>query len=127
MEISAQPLVHEHGHRRCHRSGKGHSSRRKRAKKIAQRDPFAFNGRQVTGGLSTIRDSAWVMSWNCERQPHFKAQPKDQIVIWITGQEDDRPGDFVKKPMRECTGEEITREWLYHLGVPTEQIPEIDV
>jgi len=93
--------------------------------KIAQRDPFAFNGRQVTGGLSTIRDSAWVMSWNCERQPHFKAQPKDQIVIWITGQQDDRPGDFVKKPMRECTGEEITREWLYHLGVPTEQIPEI--
>ncbi len=93
--------------------------------KITQRDPFAFNGRQVSGGLSTFRDSGWVMSWNCERQPHFKAQPRDQIVVWISGQLDDRPGDFVKKPMRECTGEEITREWLYHLGVPTEQIPEI--
>jgi oleate hydratase len=93
--------------------------------KITQRDPFAFNGRQVSGGLSTFRDSGWVMSWNCERQPHFKAQPRNQIVVWISGQLDDRPGDFVKKPMRECTGEEITREWLYHLGVPTEQIPEI--
>lgn len=93
--------------------------------KITQRDPFAFNGRQVSGGLSTFGDSGWVMSWNCERQPHFKAQPRNQIVVWISGQLDDLPGDFVKKPMRECTGEEITREWLYHLGVPSEQIPEI--
>ena len=34
----------------------------------------------------------------------------------------DVPGDYVKKPMQECTGEEITREWLYHLGVPVEEI-----
>ncbi|MGW4384529.1 oleate hydratase, partial [Kitasatospora sp. NPDC004531] len=34
----------------------------------------------------------------------------------------DVPGDYVKKPMQECTGEEITREWLYHLGVPVDQI-----
>lgn len=27
--------------------------------------------------------------------------------------------------MRECTGKEITEEWLYHLGVPTEQIPDL--
>ena len=32
---------------------------------------------------------------------------------------------YVKKPMRECTGKEITEEWLYHLGVPTDQIPEL--
>lgn len=93
--------------------------------KITQRDPFAFNGRQVTGGISTFRDSGWVMSWNCERQPHFKAQPRDQLVIWITGLRDAQPGDFVKKPMRECTGEEITQEWLFHMGVPSEEIPEI--
>ena len=65
------------------------------------------------------------MSWNCQRQPHFKAQPRDQIVVWISGQLDGEPGDFVKKPMRECTGEEITQEWLYHMGVPTAEIPEI--
>ena len=27
--------------------------------------------------------------------------------------------------MRECTGKEITEEWLYHLGVPVEEIPEL--
>ena len=27
--------------------------------------------------------------------------------------------------MQECTGEEITQEWLYHLGVPPAEIPEL--
>ena len=27
--------------------------------------------------------------------------------------------------MRDCTGREITEEWLYHIGVPVEQIPEL--
>lgn len=27
--------------------------------------------------------------------------------------------------MKECTGEEITAEWLYHLGVPVEEIDEL--
>ena len=27
--------------------------------------------------------------------------------------------------MRECTGQEICEEWLYHLGVPVEEIPEL--
>ena len=35
------------------------------------------------------------------------------------------PGDYVKKPMRACTGKEITEEWLYHLGVPVDEIPEL--
>lgn len=37
----------------------------------------------------------------------------------------DRPGNFVKKSMRECTGKEICEEWLYHLGVPEDQIEEM--
>ena len=37
----------------------------------------------------------------------------------------DVPGDYVKKPMRQCTGREITMEWLYHMGVPEEEIPEL--
>ena len=31
----------------------------------------------------------------------------------------------MKKPMRECTGKEICMEWLYHLGVPEEQIEDL--
>ena len=27
--------------------------------------------------------------------------------------------------MKECTGKEITAEWLYHLGVPVEEIDEL--
>jgi len=92
-------------------------------RKIAKRDPFS--GKVVTGGIVTARDSSWLMSWTVNRQPHFKAQPADQIVVWIYSLFVDTPGDYVKKPMQACTGEEITQEWLYHLGVPPEDIPEL--
>src|SRR2546425_663873 len=87
--------------------------------KIAKRDPFS--GKVVTGGIVSVRDSRWLMSWTVNRQPHFKNQPKEQIVVWVYSLFVDTPGDYVKKPMQDCTGEEITREWLYHLGVPVEE------
>ena len=34
-------------------------------------------------------------------------------------------GDYIKKPMRECTGKEICEEWLYHLGVPMDEIEDM--
>ncbi len=91
--------------------------------KIAKRDPFS--GKVVTGGIVTAKDSAWLMSWTVNRQPHFKAQPKDQIVVWVYGLFVEKAGDYVNKPMQDCTGEEITQEWLYHLGVPVEDIPAL--
>ncbi|MEL4504319.1 oleate hydratase [Luteococcus sp. H138] len=91
--------------------------------KICQRDPHS--GRVVTGGIVTAKDSSWLLSWTINRQPHFKSQPDDKLVIWIYALFTDRPGDYVTKPMRECTGEEITQEWLYHLGVPTDQIADL--
>jgi oleate hydratase len=91
--------------------------------KICKRDPFS--GKVVTGGLITVKDSKWLMSWTVNRQPHFKEQPKDQIVAWVYALYVDKLGDYVMKPMQECTGEEITREWLYHLGVPVDDIPEL--
>lgn len=91
--------------------------------KICKRDPFS--GRVVTGGIVTARDSKWLMSWTVNRQPHFKQQPKDQVVVWVYSLFVDVPGDYVDKPMQECTGEEITQEWLYHMGVPVEDIPEL--
>ena len=92
-------------------------------RRISGRDPFS--GRVVTGGIVTVRDSAWLLSWTVNRQPHFKQQPNDQIVVWLYGLFADRPGDYVGKTMQECTGEEITREWLYHLGVPVGEIDEL--
>ncbi|UFS95864.1 oleate hydratase [Nocardia huaxiensis] len=91
--------------------------------KICKRDPFS--GKVVTGGIVTVKDSSWLLSWTVNRQPHFKQQPKDQIVVWVYSLFVDKPGDYVKKTMQECTGEEITQEWLYHLGVPEADIPEL--
>lgn len=91
--------------------------------KICKRDPFS--GRVVTGGIVTVRDSSWLMSWTVNRQPHFKQQQSNQIVAWVYGLLVEKEGDFVKKPMQDCTGEEVTREWLYHMGVPPTEIPEL--
>lgn len=91
--------------------------------RIAQRDPFA--GKVVTGGIVSVRDSSWLLSWTVNRQPHFKQQKPDEVVVWLYSLFVDRPGDYVRKPMQDCTGEEITREWLYHLGVPLDEIDEM--
>ncbi len=90
---------------------------------ICKRDPFS--GKVVTGGIVTAKDSNWMLSWTFNRQPHFKTQPKDQLVGWVYGLFTDKPGNFVKKSMRECTGKEICMEWLYHIGVPVNEIEEM--
>lgn len=91
--------------------------------KICKRDPFS--GKVVTGGIITVKDSNWLMSYTLNRQPHFKTQPKNQLVVWVYGLFTDKPGNYVQKPMKECTGVEITEEWLYHLGVPEAEIHEL--
>ena len=91
--------------------------------RICQRDPFS--GKVVTGGIVTARDSNWLLSWTFNRQPQFRDQPRGQLVGWIYGLFSDKPGNFVKKPMRECTGREICMEWLYHMGVPEGEIAEL--
>lgn len=90
---------------------------------ICKRDPFS--GGVVTGGIVTVKDSNWLLSWTFNRQPQFRSQPKGQLVGWIYGLFSDKPGNYVKKAMRECTGEEICMEWLYHLGVPEDQIEDL--
>lgn len=82
--------------------------------RICQRDPFA--GKVVTGGIVSVKDSSWLMSWTLNRQPQFKKQPGNELVVWIYGLFSNRPGDYVKKPMKDCTGIEIAEEWLYHIG-----------
>jgi oleate hydratase len=88
--------------------------------KICKRDPFS--GKVVTGGIITVKDSGWLMSYTLNRQPHFKEQPKGQLVVWVYGLFTNTLGDYIKKPMKDCTGIEITQEWLYHLGVPESEI-----
>ena len=89
-------------------------------KNICKRDPLS--GNVVTGGIVTAQDSGWLLSWTINRQPQFHSQPKDQCLVWLYGLFPNAEGDFVKKPMKDCTGKEICMEWLYHIGVPEDQI-----
>ena len=90
---------------------------------VCKRDPRA--GKVTTGGIVTVKDSSWLLSWTLNRQQQFKDQPKNQLCVWVYGLFSDKPGDYVKKPMRDCTGREICMEWLYHIGVPEDQIAEL--
>ena len=92
-------------------------------KMICKRDPFT--GKVVTGGIVTVKDSSWLLSWTINRQPQFREQPKDHCLVWVYALFSDKPGDYIKKPMRECTGKEICMEWLYHLGVPENEIEDM--
>ena len=92
-------------------------------KDFTGRDPYS--GRAITGGIITIKDSSWGMSVTCSRQPHFINQPKNVLVLWAYGLFVDNEGDYIKKKMSECTGEELMKELLYHLGVDENQMGDI--
>ena len=89
---------------------------------VCKRDPRT--GKVTTGGIVTVKDSTdnWYLSWTINRQPQFKAQDKNTVLVWVYSLNTNRPGNYVKKAMRNCTGEEVCREWLYHIGVPTNKI-----
>lgn len=76
----------------------------------------AFSGNRTgTGGLVTIADSGWMLSFVIFHQPHFREQAEDTAVFWGYGLRGDRDGDFVKKPMAACSGDEILTELSGHL------------
>ncbi|MGP6157516.1 MAG: oleate hydratase, partial [Vulcanimicrobiaceae bacterium] len=77
----------------------------------------AFSGNAAgTGGLVTFVDSEWLMSMVLAHQPHFAGQPADVQVFWGYALHPDRVGNFVPKPMTDCTGEDILRELCGHLN-----------
>ncbi|MCH4191335.1 MAG: oleate hydratase [Butyrivibrio sp.] len=70
-----------------------------------------------TGGAITILDSNWDMSFELHHNPFFHDQKPNEQVMWGYGLYGEKPGNYVKKPMCECTGDEIMTELLYHLGM----------
>ena len=91
-------------------------------RELTGNDPLS--GRTVTGGIITAEDSSWCISLTMNRQPHFHDQPKDWGVAWAYGLYPFEKGDIVKKPMLECTGEELLKEYCYHFGL-LDQFEEI--
>ena len=72
------------------------------------------------GGLITLANSSWLASIVLPHQPHFIGQPKDVEVFWGYGLFVNKLGDFVKKPMRACSGREIMTEIMGHLRIEAE-------
>lgn len=91
---------------------------------ICKRDPRA--GKVTTGGIVTVKDSVnnWFLSWTINRQPQFKSQNKDTVLVWLYALHTDTEGNYIKKAMRDCTGEEICQEWLYHIGMDESKIKD---
>ena len=92
--------------------------------KICKRDPRS--GKVTTGGIVTVKDSTenWYLSWTINRQPQFKSQKKNSVLIWVYSLNTNKDGNYVKKAMRDCTGIEVCEEWLYHIGVSKDKIEE---
>ena len=89
---------------------------------ICKRDPR--KGKVTTGGIVTVKDSTenWYLSWTINRQPQFKSQNKNSVLVWVYALNTNKPGNFIKKPIKLCTGKEVCEEWLYHIGLPTNEI-----
>jgi oleate hydratase len=82
-----------------------------------------FTGNRAgTGGLVTFKDSNWLLSVVLAHQPHFAGQPEGVQVFWGYALHPDRVGDFVAKPMAECSGAEILRELCGHLNFDYDEV-----
>ena len=100
---------------------------------VTLKDPTFFDhmerftgNKPGTGGLVTMTDSSWFMSVVLAHQPHFLNQPPDTFVFWGDGLLPDNPGNFVQKPMSQCSGEEILHELFSHLGIVDLMRPVMD-
>ncbi|MGG7144742.1 oleate hydratase [Clostridium nigeriense] len=89
--------------------------------------PYLYNltgDKPGMGGLVTIKDSKWFMSWVVPKHPHFINQPDNVKVLWAYALNLDSKGDYIDKSISECTGREMFEELLYHMGLK-DRIPEI--
>lgn len=74
--------------------------------------------------LVTFKDSNWFMSVFIPFQPHSANQTEEVKIFGGYGLLPDKKGNYVKKRMPECTGEELLKEVCYHFGF-LEEMPQI--
>ncbi|KAJ5748306.1 myosin-cross-reactive antigen family protein [Penicillium nucicola] len=75
-----------------------------------------------SGVFVTLKDSPWLLSLKIPDQPMFPDQPADIQVFWGFAEFPERKGNFIEKPMLECSGKEIMTEILYNLQFPLQPI-----
>ncbi|MGN0298003.1 MAG: oleate hydratase [Lachnospiraceae bacterium] len=77
-----------------------------------------LSGRPIgESGIISFPESNWDISYIPYHAPYFPNQPENVQVGWGYGLWGERPGNYVKKPMCDCTGNEILTEMLYHFGM----------
>lgn len=69
-----------------------------------------------SSGAVTILDSNWEISFVLYGK-YFPDQAEDEQVFWFDGLYGENPGNYIQKPMAECTGDEILTEFLYHMNM----------
>lgn len=79
------------------------------------REKYGYPKDCVTGAIS-ILDSSWDISLVLYDK-YYAAQADDEDIFWFDGLWGERVGDYVKKPMADCTGEEVLKEFCYHMGM----------
>jgi oleate hydratase len=68
------------------------------------------------GGLVTLKDSSWGITFHLFHPPAYAGQPPGMQVWWGYGLFANCAGDFVAKTMPDCSGAEILTEVVSHLG-----------
>jgi oleate hydratase len=71
----------------------------------------------IKNALTTVVDSNWKATFFVYGKDYYRNQRPDQDILHGYLLWTDRPGDYIKKPVRECTGNEILSEILYHCGL----------
>ncbi len=82
---------------------------------VAIREKYGYPSDSVTGAIS-IMYSSWDISFVLYDK-YFAQQPEDEDMLWFDGPWRERNDDYIKKPMADCTGEEVIQEFLYHFGM----------
>lgn len=69
------------------------------------------------GGATTFVDSPWFITYGAALRLTCPSQPENVDVLWFYGLHSNEISTYIKKPMNECTGEEVLKEFLYYCGL----------
>lgn len=67
------------------------------------------------GAFAFIQGSAWKINLCIPSQPVFSEQPRHVRVLWGFAHSPDSDGNYIQKPMLQCSGADIMTELLGHL------------
>ncbi len=75
-----------------------------------------FSGQEPgRNGITSFPESGWSLTFILNHQPYYQNQPEGVYVFYGLALYPDKFGDYVRKPMNQCSGREILEELLHHL------------